>query len=380
MPRRIAPHVARLDPYDPSRPVTERRRPPGGGPVALLASNENAYGPSPAAAAAITASLADTGRYPDSAGFELRQALSRHHGLPPESIVLGAGSSELIDLLARTFLSPGDEAVVSAGAFVQYRTSVIAAHGVCRTVPFGAGLGHDTRAMADAVGDATRLVFLANPNNPTGTYFDAGALDALLARVPPGVIVVLDEAYFEYVDAPGYPDGRTRLASHPGLVVLRTFSKAHGLAGLRVGYALADPEVASLLERLRAPFNTSGPAQAAALAALGDLAHVRLSAERNRAERDRLSRGLAGLGLPPHPSVANFLLVPVAPAGEGPGPPMRLYEALLARGVLVRPVAGFGFPECLRITVGTPEENDRCLQALPGALKESHGDAPHSFR
>jgi histidinol-phosphate aminotransferase len=253
-----------------------------------------------------------------------------------------------------------------------YGIAVLGANGVCRITPHTEALGHDPEAMAEAAGPLVRLIFIANPNNPTGTYLPRAALERLLDRVPAGVLTVLDEAYFEYVEAPDYPDGAALLARYPDLVVLRTFSKIHALAGLRIGYALAAPPVAALLERVRSPFNTSSIAQTAALAALDDPEHVRLSREANRDERDRLAAGLRSLGVRFSPSVANFLLVHLGSAAEAG----EIYQRMLRAGVIVRPMAGFGFPEALRVSVGLPGETARCLEALRGALGGALGGAP----
>jgi len=365
------PGVAGLHPYQPGKPIAELRREYGVTEVVKLASNENPLGPSPAALAAAREALQEVHRYPDGAAFELRSDLAAALDVAPEALTLGNGSNDLLDLVARAFLGPGRNAVISQHAFAIYglvtravgaRPVLVPAHPAHHPQP----RGHDLAAMAEAVTAETSVVFVANPNNPTGTWADAEAVDRLLERIPPRVLVVLDEAYQEYARerVPGFPEGLPRLARHPNLVLTRSFSKAQGLAGLRVGYAVSHPAVADLLNRVRHPFNTSIPAQAAARAALRDSAHVAAGVALNGAELPRLARALADRRLGVLPSAGNFLCVDV---GDAPA----VNQGLLRRGVIVRPLAEYGLPSCLRVSIGTAAENDVFLGALDQALADA---------
>ena len=362
---KIPDNLLDLAPYQPGKPIEEVERELGLAETVKLASNENPFGASPRAVEAARAALAGVHRYPDGNGFYLKRTLSENLGVPPKRIVLGNGSTELVELLARTFLGPQDHAVMSEGAFIMYRIATQAVNGHPRLVPQAPGFRHDAEALAREAGERTRLLFIANPNNPTGTYITAGEFERLLDRVPEETLVVMDEAYHEYVTAPDYPQTLPLVGKRPNLVILRTFSKVHGLAGLRMGYALAHEEVASCLERVRSPFNTSAVAQAAAVAALGDPDHVRRSREANLLEMQFLQEGLARIPVRTVPSVANFVLALVGPGAED------LYAGMLRRGVIVRPMRAFGFPEALRITVGTRSENERCIAALQAAVAEA---------
>ncbi len=360
-----APGVRRLQPYLPGKPIEALAREYGVTQAVKLASNENPLGPSPKAKAAIAGLVDELARYPDGNGFALKQALAERHGVEAAQITLGNGSNDVLELIARAFVTPGHEVVFSEHAFAVY-SLVTQAIGAKAVVTPARNRGHDLDAMAAAITERTRLLFLANPNNPTGTWFDAAALDAFLERIPAHVLVVLDEAYFEYASAPamglaGYPDGSRRLARFPNLVVTRTFSKAYGLAGLRVGFALSHPEVADLLNRVRQPFNVNSLALAAATAALDDTAHLERSIAVNTAGIAQLQEGLGRLGLETLPTAGNFLCVQV---GKG----IDVYEALLHEGVIVRPVDNYGLPEYLRVTVGTEAENARFLDALERVL------------
>ncbi|HWP34212.1 MAG TPA: histidinol-phosphate transaminase [Thermodesulfobacteriota bacterium] len=364
MALRVPAHVAGLSPYSPGKPLEEVERELGLTDTVKLASNENPLGPSPLAVAAAREALADAHRYPEDSAVALRRRLAEVLGVPAEGIVIGAGSSELIALAARAYLAPGDEAVMATPAFVVYRSAVAAAGGRPVEVPCR-DFVHDLEAMARAVTPRTRLVFVCNPNNPTGTVVTEPAFGAFVARLPADLLLVVDEAYIEYVDEPRVPDALAYLAradGRPPLLVLRTFSKIYGLAGLRVGYGVTTPEVAADLHRVRPPFNVSRPALAAAEAALGDRRHVERTREVTLAGRAYLARELARLGLTVVPSQANFVLVRV------PGRGVEHYEALLREGVVVRPVDMYGLPGYLRITVGTPVENARCVAALARRL------------
>jgi histidinol-phosphate aminotransferase len=352
----VPPWIASLVAYQPGKPIEEVEREYGIRDSIKLASNENPLGPSPKAMAAVAAAIPELHRYPDGGGFALKRAIAAKLGVSPGEILLGNGSNEVLELVARAFLRPGEEAVMSAQAFVVYASVVQAAAGIARAVPLS-DFTHDLERIGDAIGRRTRVVFLANPNNPTGTIYRREAFERFLARVRRDVIVVADDAYAEYVVDPEYPDSLRSRAPGRLLVTCRTFSKVHGLAGLRVGYGIAPAEVVEVLNRVRQPFNVNSLAQIAAIAALGDDEHVRRSREANRAGMDRLEKGFAALGLDFVPSQANFVLVRV---GDGAA----VTEALLRRGVIVRPVGGYGFPEHVRVTVGTAAENERFLAAL----------------
>ena len=361
--------VRGLRPYEPGKPLSELEREYGIRDAVKLASNENPLGPSPMALAAALAAVPHMARYPDGAGFELRQALAKHHGVDPVSVTLGNGSNDVLDMVARVFLGPGRNAVFSRHAFAVYPIATQAVGAEARIAPalppdHAMAYGHDLEALAGMVNDQTRVVFVANPNNPTGTWIGAGDLEGFIKALPRHTIVVVDEAYFEYVQEPDFPDASRWLERYPRLIVTRTFSKVHGLAGLRVGYGLSHPEVADLLNRVRSPFNVNGPAQAAALAALQDGEHLRRSVRMNNQGMQQLRSALAEMGLPVLPSVGNFLCVDVGRPGA------EVYERLLRRGVIVRPVGGYELPNFLRVTVGSEKENQRFLTALEQALQE----------
>ncbi len=362
----IAAPVRGIAPYVPGKPIEELEREYGISDSIKLASNENPFGPSPHALAALGQAATQLGLYPDGNGFALKQALARKHGCALESITLGNGSNDVLVMLAEAFLTPSSEAVYSEYAFAVYAIVVQAtgadAH-VARALPVESAmpLGHDLNAMLALVNERTRLVFVANPNNPTGTSVDAAALRAFLAALPATTLVVVDEAYIEYTD-PSFPDASRFLNEYPNLVVTRTFSKAYGLAGLRVGYALSHPTIADALNRVRQPFNVNTLALAAACAALDDQAHVAKSVAAAREGIAFVQSALDRLGLRHFPTQGNFVL---ADCGK---PALPIYEAMLRRGVIVRPVGGYGLPNHLRITVGTEEQNQRMLAALERAL------------
>jgi histidinol-phosphate aminotransferase len=362
-----APGVRKLAPYVPGKPPEQLERELGIRDSIKLASNENPLGPGPKARAALAAALAGVGMYPDGSGHELRTRVASKHGVSLGQVTLGNGSNDVLVMLAETFLTADLDAVYSQYAFAVYpiavqgtsaRASVAPAWPPDHRMP----LGHDPAAILAAIGPCTRLVFLANPNNPTGTWLDGQELDALLCAIPPEVIVVLDEAYHEYSAGAGVPDGTQWLSRHPNLVVTRTFSKAYGLAGLRVGYALSHPDVADLLNRVRQPFNVSVPALAAAAAALEDREHLEATLTLNRQGLACLREGLVTLGLMVLPSAANFVLCDLGRSAAA------VNEALLRQGVIVRPVANYGLPNHLRITTGTAVQNERVLAAMAVAL------------
>lgn len=352
-----APGVQGLSPYLPGKPVEELERELGISDIVKLASNENPLGPSAAVQQAVQNALSELTRYPDANGFTLKSALCARFGLQASQITLGNGSNDVLDLIGRAFIQPGDEVVYSRYGFLVYAL-VTQAMGAKAVVTEARDWGHDLEAMAAAVTERTRIIFLANPNNPTGTWFSESQLTEFMAQVPERVIVVLDEAYTEYVDKADFPDGLTLLARYPNLVVTRTFSKAYGLAALRVGFAAANPQITDLLNRVRQPFNVSSLALAAATAALGDAEYLERSVALNREGMVQLEQGLRELQLEWIPSAGNFIAVDMKRDA------MAIYQALLHEGVIVRPVANYGMPQHLRISIGLPHENQRCLSAL----------------
>ena len=358
----IPPWLASLVPYQPAKPVEEVEREYGIRDSIKLASNENPLGPSPRAVEALRGTLAGIHRYPDGGGFYLKQRLAAKLGVSTDQIALGNGSNEILEFVARTFLRPGEDAVMSEQAFVVYASVVQSAAGIPRAVPLRE-FTHDLDAIAAAVRKSTRLVFLGNPNNPTGTIYPRAAFERLLERLPKDVVVVADDAYAEYVSDPEYPRTLDYLRPDRLLITLRTFSKIYGLAGLRIGYGIGPAELVAALERIRQPFNVNVLGQVAALAALDDDEHVERSRRANREGMLFLEREFTRLGLAYVPSQANFVLVRVGAGGE-------VYERLLRRAVIVRPMGGYGFPEHVRVTVGTAEENRRFVDALEGALSQ----------
>ncbi len=355
-------YIRSIHPYQPGKPIAELAREMGldASCIVKLASNENPLGMSQAARDAIAATCGDVARYPDGNGFDLKSALSARFGLGQERIVLGNGSNDVLDMVARAFLGPGREAVFSQYAFAVYplSTQTVGATGV--SVP-ARDFGHDLEAMANAISERTRVVFIANPNNPTGTFLPGDALLAFLEGVPDDVVVVLDEAYTEYLDDASRYDSIAWLERFPNLLVTRTFSKAYGLAGLRIGYGLGSAAVIDLMNRVRQPFNVSILGLAAATAALGDEEFLARSAALNRRGMAQLVAGVERLGLAWIPSAGNFLTVRV---GDAAG----INAGLLRRGVIVRPIGGYGMPEWLRVSVGLPEENDAFLNALAAVV------------
>jgi histidinol-phosphate aminotransferase len=364
---RLPPAIDRLTAYDPGLDlVAWRRQFPGG--LAELGSNENAWGPSPAARDAAAAALAGACRYPDPLGSELKQALAQHHRVAVDQVALGNGSHELLMLLAQAFVPAGGQVVHSQFGFAVFglAAAAVGAHAtVAPALPAGnaMALGHDPEALVRACGEATRLLFLANPNNPTGTWLEPAVLASVLDRVPASTLVVVDEAYQEYQPDSAAGSAVRLLPRHANLVVTRTFSKAHGLAGLRLGYALAAAPVIAILERLRQSFNGNAVAQSAALAALADTGHVERVVAATVAERERMAAALAAFGLAAGPSRGNFLLVDFGDVRRASA----VLAHLCARAVVVRPMAGYGLAAYLRISVGLPAENDRLLAALAEA-------------
>ncbi|MCG6967629.1 MAG: histidinol-phosphate transaminase [Chromatiaceae bacterium] len=359
--KQAAPGLASLKPYVPGKPLSELERELGITGSVKLASNENPLGPSERVRAAIEAQLADLARYPDGGAFELRSALARRHGVDMSCVTLGNGSNDVLDMVARAFLWAGRESLFSQYAFAVYPISSMAVGATLRTAP-AVDYGHDLNAMRGMLGEQTGVVWIANPNNPTGSCLGRDALRAFIEDVPPSVIIVVDEAYFEYVRDDDYPDTSLWLSDFPNLVVTRTFSKAYGLAALRVGYGLSHPDVADLLNRVRQPFNVDSLAQAAAIAALGDRDYLRRSVELNDRGMRQLVEGVTRLGLAYIPSSGNFLTVDL---GREAGP---VDQALLRLGVVTRPIANYGLPNHLRVSIGLAAENARFLAALEQVL------------
>jgi histidinol-phosphate aminotransferase len=360
------PGVRELQPYQPGKPIEELQREYGLQRVIKLASNENPLGPSPRAVAAIQQGLPELARYPDGNGFILKQALSEKFGVALNQITLGNGSNDILELVARTFVQPGQEVIFSQHAFAVYPIATQAVGGKAIIVP-AKDWGNDLAGMLKAINGNTRVIFIANPNNPTGTWIDSKALTQFLDKVPERVIVVLDEAYFEYamhpaMQADAYPDGMRLLTQYPNLIVSRTFSKAYGLAGLRVGYAMSQPAIADLLNRVRQPFNVNSLALLAATAALHDQSHLDNSTQLNASGMRQCSDAFRQMGLVSIPSLGNFISVDMGK------PAQAVYLELLKRGVIVRPVANYEMPNHLRITIGTEQENTMFLTVLREVL------------
>ena len=360
------PGVRELKPYQPGKPIEELQREYGLQEVIKLASNENPLGPSRKALTAIEQGMAELARYPDGNGFILKQALSDKFGVALNQVTLGNGSNDILELVARTFVQPGQEVIFSQHAFAVYPIATQAVGGKAVIVP-AKDWGNDLNAMLKAISDNTRVMFIANPNNPTGTWIKQNALQQFLDKVPERVIVVLDEAYFEYaihpaMQADGYPDGMQLLDRYSNLIVSRTFSKAYGLAGLRVGYAISQPMIADLLNRVRQPFNVNSLALLAATAALHDQSHLDDSAQLNAIGMQQFIEAFSQMGLVYIPSAGNFISVDMGK------PAQPIYLELLKRGVIVRPVANYEMPNHLRVTIGTEKENSKFLSALRDIL------------
>jgi histidinol-phosphate aminotransferase len=355
--------VEELQPYEPGKPVEEVQRELGLERVVKLASNEGPFGPFPAALDALRRSATDLNRYPDGGAWRLRQALAEHHDVAPEQVAIGAGADGVIDCLTQATLDPGDEIVCGWPSFPSYVIDALKLGAVATRVPLREHR-YDLDALLAAIGPRTKIAYLCHPNNPTGTVNTRAELDAWFERVPGRVLTVLDQAYFEYVDDPDYPDGIERYAkAGRNVLVLRTFSKIYGLAGLRVGYGIGPAEVVTAIGKVRRAFDVTAPAQEAALASLGDPDEIARRRALNAAGRADLDAALRAHGLEPAPgAVGNFLYAEV---GEDAAP---LFEALLREGVIVRPCRGFGAPGAIRVTVGTPEENAFFADALGRVL------------
>ncbi len=353
--------VSDLRPYQPGKPLAELERELGIRDAIKLASNENPLGPSPLALAAIREGLPTLALYPEGSAPELRARLARQLDLDPRQLIFGNGSDQVMEFAVRAFAGPGTEVIVSQYAFAAYGIAAQASGATVRIAP-ARDYGHDLDAMADLLGARTRLIFIANPNNPTGTHLSAEALERFIDKVPAHALVVLDEAYLEFMDAADYPDSKPWLRRFSNLMITRTFSKAYGLAGLRCGYGIGHPDLMAVLERVRQPFNVNTLAQVAAHAALTDRAHLQATLANNRRGIEMLRDGLCHLGLTILPPAGNFTAFAV------PGGGQRVYDALLRRGVIVRPLAPYGMPDHLRVSVGLPAENQRFLKMLGEVL------------
>jgi len=368
IPERLAaPGVRALTPYQPGKPIGELQRELGLKQIVKLASNENPLGPGAKALEAAQRALLDIHLYPDGSGHELKTALARHNGVAREQITLGNGSNDVLEVIARCFLAPGDSVVFSEHAFAVYPIVTQAVGATAIVAPAHDGrraprYGHDLEQMAASIEPGTKLVFIANPNNPTGTHVPSVELERFIAAVPPQVLVVVDEAYVEYAQARDYTSVLPSLSRYPNLIVTRTFSKAYGLAGLRVGYAVSSPAIADLLNRVRQPFNVNSVALAAAQAALADDDYLARSVALNRAGMQQLTEAFRARRLPYIPSIGNFIAMDLQRTA---GP---VYEALLRRGVIVRPIANYGLPNHLRVTIGTEAENQFFIDALDRVL------------
>ncbi|MDO9214977.1 MAG: histidinol-phosphate transaminase [Methylococcales bacterium] len=354
--------VQQLIPYKAGKPIEELERELGLTQIVKLASNENPFGAGQKALAAIQAALPELGLYPDGSGFHLKNALANRYGLDAEQITLGNGSNEILELIARAFVTPELEVIFSQHAFAVYPivTQAVGATGV--VVP-ALNYGHDLEAMLDAVTYKTRVIFVANPNNPTGTLLNQASLEAFIGALPESVICVLDEAYFEFVSQVKPVNSINWLKKFPNLIITRTFSKAYGLAALRIGYGLSSPEIADILNRVRQPFNNNSLALVAATAALDDAEHLQKTVDNNTHGMAQLTDGFETLDLRWIPSAGNFVSVDLRQSGQ------LVYDKLLRKGVIVRPVGVYEMPNHLRISIGTPAENAVFLQALSDVLK-----------
>lgn len=366
MKLKVPENIANITPYPPGKPLDELEREYGITDSIKLASNENAWGPSPKAIEAIQASLGDLHRYPDGSGYYLTQAIAARFDVLPEEVVLGNGSNEIIEFLVKSFVREGDEVITSHPSFLMYQKFVQVRAGVNRVIPLQ-DMHHDLNAIIEAVTDRTRLIFIDNPNNPTGTFISLQELESFFKKIPESVIVVLDEAYVDFMEENLQGDIRGFIDDVKGrcpVVLLRTFSKAYGISGLRVGFGLMSASIAGCLHKVRQPFNINSLAQVGAKAALEDDAYFDMVINETRNGMRSLMEAVEKLGCTSYPSQTNFFLIDVK------GNANDLYTAMLYKGVIVRSMNAYGFPNCIRITVGTKEENERFVKALADCLKE----------
>ncbi len=356
---RIKSHIRDLAPYEPGKPMEELEREFGISHSIKLASNENPLGPSPKAVEALRETASEIHRYPDGASFALRERLASKLGVAENQLVFGTGADEILELIAKTVINPGDEVIYAWPSFAMYPIVIKGMGGIGVPVPVDQDFVHDLDAMLAAITPQTRVMILCNPNNPTGTTFGAADFELFIKALSEDIVLVVDEAYFEFVRRPDFPDSLACLSDRPGTIVLRTFSKIYGLAGIRIGYGIADAEFASYLERARHPFNVNRLAEVAALAALGDDEHVERTLELNAAGIEYLVHELEKMGIKTWPTDANFLLAKIG---------SEVFDPLLQQGVIVRPMHGFGLSEYIRISIGLPEENERFIKALTEIL------------
>ena len=364
MKLKVAPHISTLVPYPPGKPIEELEREYGISGSIKLASNENAWGPSPKAVEAIKDGLKNLHRYPDGSCYYLTRALSEKIGVDPASIIFGNGSNEIIGLLITAFLQPGEEVVTSHPTFLMYQKLVQVQGGINRVVALDAAMHHDLVGILASVTESTRMIFLDNPNNPTGTIIKADDFAGFMEKLPEGIIVVLDEAYVDFVDPELRIDVLAYISQEKPVATLRTFSKAYGISGLRLGYGIMNPDMVEYLNRVRQPFNVNALAQVGGIAALSDDEHYRMTLKNTREGIEWLSREVEKLGCRPMATHTNFFLIDVRGDGK------RLYEHMLHKGVIVRPMQAYGYPDYIRITVGRQEENARFVKALAQSLQE----------
>lgn len=358
------PSVQKMQPYQAGKPLEEAQRELGIDKLIKLASNENPHGPSVKVLKAVSDVLSQTNRYPDANGFYLKQALAERHGVSAENITLGNGSNDILELIASAYLDESSSAIYSEYAFIVYALAV--ARSAARPLVSAAQhYGHDLDAMWQHVTDDTRVIYIANPNNPTGTYLNEAALVSFLDKLPKQIIVVLDEAYVEYVDQSDYPDGLALLKRYSNLVLTRTFSKAYGLSGFRVGYSISHPEISDVLNRVRQPFNVTLPSLTAACASLDDHSHLENAVTTNRAGMQQLIQGFNDLGVDYIKSVGNFITFKCADA-------MQMNQQLLHGGVIVRPLANYAMPNYLRVSIGLEEENAFFIEQLGRVLNRNN--------
>ena len=351
------PGIDTIQPYQGGKPIEEVQRELGITDIIKLASNENPLGPSPLAAQAIAESAAQVHLYPDGNAYYLKRELAQHLRVSPEHLILGNGSNDVLQLVAETYVAPGDEVIYAAGAFVVYSLVTKLCSATAVVVPMVDDT-HDLSAMAAAITDKTKVIFIANPNNPTGTMVTADETAAFMEQVPADVLVVFDEAYYEYVARSDYPQTLPYVLEGRNFIITRTFSKIYGLAGLRVGYGIAPPPLVEMLNRVRQPFNCSLVGQAAARAALKDTAHVTESQKSNAAGKAFLYNAFDDMGLRYIETEGNFIMLHVEQSGTD------VADALLKQGIIVRPIAGYGYPNAVRVTIGTQQENERLITAL----------------
>lgn len=359
----VRPCILEIKPYIPGKPIEEVERELGITNIIKLASNENPFGPSPKAVTAMKKAAERVNLYPDGDCYSLRQALSAHLGVSPQSLIIGNGSDELLKIFAETFLKEDDEVLMASPSFAEYEfvTRVMGSRPVMVDLK---NYTHDLKDMAAQISPKTKLIVICNPNNPTGTIVTKEEIEVFLTRVPEDAIIIFDEAYYEYVSNPAYPQTIDLVKAGRRVVILRTFSKIYGLAGLRVGYGIADPAIIECLNRVREPFNVNLVAQAGAVAALEDLGHVKKSWDNNQTGKEYLYRELKAMGLGFVPTESNFMLIDVGRESQP------VFEQLMREGVIVRPGSVFGYRRHLRVSIGTAAENERFVQALRKVLAD----------